>query len=375
MVTYAEAMAYENSLTAGDVSALQKPAALFTQPLNKNEGCKLPTSQDQLDRSNFRAYWDGACRDGYAYGLGRDIAISDTHHIEEITIHDGKPSGSTGIVVDYDFLRNGVAYCSIGKQWPSRSCLMERYDNGAEGFDLKRTIGVTDSQGRTFAFQSSPLSPVKVIMEVNGNLLYKFTDLSSVPSSNPSAIISSVEILDKQASPSEEQATGYAIVRYRNGQVRNIKITNGVPQQIALAPEYVAHVQDQYRAITAVLSGARAGIEEAQDMEKQYVFKTCSGSQSIAGLDENTYRQVCTWRENFKEPFGKALTEYKAKLGRMTQLARTEAQRQEALEYQRRQTEAAEAAVSALNWRNLQNSIQQSRPTTCYTFYNATTCY
>lgn len=94
-VNYSEAMAFELSL--GSVPAMpSRPEKLYIQPLNKNEPCKLPTSKVQLERKNIRAYWDGQCKNGYAYGLGRDIAISDTHHVEEITIHDGNGDNFRG---------------------------------------------------------------------------------------------------------------------------------------------------------------------------------------------------------------------------------------------------------------------------------------
>ena len=89
-LTYEEASAFERSLLAREPVAPQKHDNLYTQPVNKKEACKLPSSQDQLNRPNFRAYWDGECKNGYASGLGRDISISDTHHYEEITIHDGR---------------------------------------------------------------------------------------------------------------------------------------------------------------------------------------------------------------------------------------------------------------------------------------------
>jgi hypothetical protein len=89
-LNYEEATAFERGLKSSVPAELsrQRPTH-FVQPANKKENCKLPTTQDQIDRRNFRAYWDGQCKDGYAFGLGRDIAISDTHHTEEITIHNG----------------------------------------------------------------------------------------------------------------------------------------------------------------------------------------------------------------------------------------------------------------------------------------------
>ena len=87
-VKYSEAIEFEQSLGAL-TNMPSPPEKLYVQPLNKSEPCKLPTSKEQQERKNFKAYWDGQCKNGYAYGLGRDIAISDTHHYEEITIHDG----------------------------------------------------------------------------------------------------------------------------------------------------------------------------------------------------------------------------------------------------------------------------------------------
>lgn len=374
-VSYAQAIAFENSLTAGVSPIPPKPSKLFTQPINKNDGCKLPTTQGQLDRSNFRAYWDGECRDGFAYGFGRDIAISDTHHNEEITIHNGTANDYSRALVDYDFLKNQVVYCSMGPQWPRMACLLERYHNSVEGFSLMRQVGVKNSQGWDFVFKHSPLNPVQTVMGSYANLVYRFTDYTSVPSSNPAAIAATIEVLDKRPGLSQQQATGFVIVKYRNGQVRYVKATRGALQPINLVPEYLSHLMDRYRFITSTLSNARSRIKKAKNLERGYVYKVCSGSRNIPGLDARTFRLVCTWREKFKEPFKAALAAYKAKLENMAKVARTESQRRQVLEYQRRQAEAAEAAVSALNWRNLQNSIERSTPTRCYTFYNTTTCY
>ncbi len=71
-VSYSEAIAFEQSQSSEIVAMPSRPENLYVQPLNKNEPCKLPTSKDQLERQKFRAYWDGQCKNGYAYGLGRD---------------------------------------------------------------------------------------------------------------------------------------------------------------------------------------------------------------------------------------------------------------------------------------------------------------
>ena len=103
-INYQEASEFERSLLARPAAAPPPPEKLYVQPANKTEPCKLPTTRDQLERPNFRAYWDGECRNGFAFGLGRDIAMSDTHHVEEITIHDGTGGDWSAPRVDYDFV-------------------------------------------------------------------------------------------------------------------------------------------------------------------------------------------------------------------------------------------------------------------------------
>lgn len=61
---------------------------IWNQPVNKDVKCLLPISKDFLTEPNAKQYWDGACSGGYAYGLGRDIAISDKTHVEEVVFHD-----------------------------------------------------------------------------------------------------------------------------------------------------------------------------------------------------------------------------------------------------------------------------------------------
>jgi hypothetical protein len=82
----------KNAMAQGEESVGKKyarRAPTYIQPLNKMKPCKLQASNEQIVRSNFKVYWAGDCKNGFALGLGRGIAISDTHHDEEITYHHG----------------------------------------------------------------------------------------------------------------------------------------------------------------------------------------------------------------------------------------------------------------------------------------------
>jgi len=55
-----------------------KMSVKWIQPKNKLNPCKIytgyyPEEEDRTKRSDYRLYWDGDCKDGYAYGLGREF--------------------------------------------------------------------------------------------------------------------------------------------------------------------------------------------------------------------------------------------------------------------------------------------------------------
>lgn len=52
-LSYDDASSFERSLLARESNLPKAQEYLYTQPVNKKESCKLPTSQDQLNRSNF----------------------------------------------------------------------------------------------------------------------------------------------------------------------------------------------------------------------------------------------------------------------------------------------------------------------------------
>ena len=145
---------------------------LYTQPLNKSVPCKLPTSQGQLDRNNFRAYWDGDCKGGFAYGLGRDIAISDTHHVEEITIYED--NGKASSAVHYDFVEQFVGYSS-DEYDGSQIRLVEQYiNNEGEDFNIMYRQGESLKNGNSYRTVWSPFGIYTKQYSIIDNVVYEY---------------------------------------------------------------------------------------------------------------------------------------------------------------------------------------------------------
>ncbi|MGB3394162.1 MAG: hypothetical protein WA956_07750 [Stenotrophomonas sp.] len=354
-ISLREAMAFEHSLQARASTPLVQPEVLYVQPVNKREPCQLPTSRDQLDRPNFRAYWDGECKNGFAFGLGRDIAISDTHHMEEITVHDG--AGGIGLRphVGYDHVAKHVSYAMLGSQPPAGVWLQETMDNAPAGLQQYQELTVTDESGRAQIAVTYSFNPVRFYVSTEGNVAWKFTDYSAVPVMGPTAPRFTMEVLDSQTKVPGGVAVGYLA----NGEERHVRYVNGVTQPVRLPADYVNHLRAKYQEVLNATSRASADLQRAQQIEREYLFKACNGKSGINGLDTATYTKICTWRDQFKEAYATASAQYQRQLEDMRQQA-TNAEQQRLIQNQiAMQQQMLQQQQDQQRWNELNQSSQQ----------------
>lgn len=332
-----EASAFERSLKVSEPSKPERERTqVYVQPANKKEPCKLPSSQSQIERGNFRAYWDGGCKNGFAFGLGRDIAISDTHHFEEITIHDGTGDNAGSPRVTYDFVNNKVIYAVPSGNFPAASWMAEEISSSESGFFVSYSLGVTDESGNNLVAISSPLSPSRLFVNDRRTIIYKFTDNSAAPAVNPSEVSFSAETLD----PKTRIAGGVAIVRYASGQVQHLKLNGASPEPVVLPPEYVNDLVGKLKGVQDAAVQAQANIERARQMEREYLYMACSGKHAIDGLDNDTATKICGWRGQFRGPYEKALAKYTGDMDQRRKQAESVAQQrlaQQQVDNQQRQ--------------------------------------
>lgn len=340
-ISFEEAAAFESLLLARDRQAIEQPEKLFTQPVNKTEPCKLPTSQDQLDRKNFRAYWDGDCKNGFAYGLGRDIAISDTHHYEEITIHNGSDQLTVNRpYVFYDFVNTSTDYGVEGKSYSARSGMYRRIENNQENFNVRNLLYLTDEFGNVFFGELSPFDPIKYYGKRQGNVTYQLTDFTDQPSASNFAS-RLVEILDNKTGV----AGGVRIIRFKDGSVNHERLdSNGqVVERIIIPQDYLNHLQSKLTEIDEAIAAANISVQNAQQMEREYLYMACSGKHSIKGLDNEAATKICTWGNQFKNSYATASANYQRRLENMRQQAaidERQLQIQRQIMYQQAQAQA-----------------------------------
>lgn len=376
-ISYDEASAFERSLLAKTVPGTQEPERLYTQPLNKKEPCKLSTSQNQQERSNFRAYWDGQCKNGYAYGLGRDIAISDTHHIEEITVYKDNGDNLSAPRVTYDFVNNSVQYAVGEKPYPKHTWYEEWISTQDDKYSVIYRLGITDEFGNSMLKEYTPFDTRRFFINDRQNVSYKTTDNSSMPVVDPYAPILVAEILDRKTLTTG----GIALVRHGTGQVRHVKVTGNVKEDVQIPAEYFTHLSGKYTEVLNALAGAEATIERAKQVEREYLYMACNEKYKVSGLDKEVSTKICTWRNQFKNPHKVALERSQLKMEELKKMAEAAnqkrttqqdiARRQEQLDRQQSMQELQQAANSFsqfgqqmqnMGQQALQNSLSQPAP-------------
>lgn len=372
-VSQEEAFSFIQARERKSTTPPQESKPLYIQPVNKSEPCKLGTSQDQLDRNNFRAYWDGQCKDGFAYGLGRDIAISDTHHQEEITIYRDNGEMIDSPAVGYDFVHNMVVYRFVGNKQSTSTYFKETISKEQGDLNVSYDLGKVFDNGDANEVSWSPFNSIKYFLNYRGNVIYRLTkDENPKINTDP---ISVFETIDNNTGV----AGGFAAAKFSNGQNMNYKLENGqVVEYVVLPQEYFSMIKMKYQEIEKAQMQASEDIEKAKRMEKEYLYLACNGKHQIQGLEREISNKICTWREQFQEPFKLAQKKYSENLEKMKIEARSQEEKQKLqkqLDYQKRMVHAAERQARAAEDANFNSLLKQYKTTTCYTNFGITTCY
>ena len=61
----------------------------------------MPYDPQFIDEPNFKAFWDGSCKNGKATGIGLDIGTSDLNHVDELTNDIG---ADERLIVNRDYI-------------------------------------------------------------------------------------------------------------------------------------------------------------------------------------------------------------------------------------------------------------------------------
>ena len=167
-----------------------------------------------------------------------------------------------------------------------------------------------------------------------------------------------IEILDGKTGT----AGGVRIVQFRSGTVEHQKIGPGgqIVERAAIPQEYVNHLLSKVAETQESIGIANASVQKAQQMEREYLYMACNGRHTIKGLDNATATKICTWRNQFKEPYEKALAHYQQQMEQQRQQAALQEQQLAQQRMYQAQLAQQQAIANQQAWQSINNTLQNT---------------
>jgi hypothetical protein len=273
------------SKDAGDfISAISAPSVTriekieeWLQPVNKEEACLLIFWANDGEKwwggPNEKILWDGECRDGYAYGLGREFYEGSGGLISTLVEY----KGGRAPPVNYYQANYDGNYYTLGEKAGVR-------------FEIYQTSPISYAAMR-FSGSSGENSYV-VIDNIHGDsyAIKKFVSGYKVVFSgygHPASPLKSKVAVLKDGVPVK-----YVIDSFRNGVVNHADVS-GTPKLVKLPENYLDFLGMTYREILFNVERGQAVAQEADLAINRYKRRVCAGDVVFEGIDSKIYGKIC----------------------------------------------------------------------------------
>lgn len=251
----------------------------WSQASNKTETCLLSRSKEIDDAA--KRYWDGECKDGYAFGLGREFAIDQQGGVAA-TI--GAYLGGEQKPNEYahsDFVNNTYMF---GDTKNKRFTVIQVED--AKDFDLEMSLLGIDGD----AMYS------KVIKLTDGN--------TSVSAKTYGTNFKNGYFIETQQNPNgstihgfytkrNNQYVGYFIRLDESSNISSSALIDGEWKPVTLPQSYIDFAIDIATDIEKVNASSEKAFNEADAFVDQYRARICGGNSKPSFLDVEQYGRIC----------------------------------------------------------------------------------
>jgi len=381
---------------SGEYSELKKVSKWF-QPNNKVEPCELyfgkrvvdendPTIWDPESRANIN--WDGDCKNGYAFGLGREFTETIENGLVSSLVYYGEVGQKPDqfYIARYDAEKyQYVANPEDGKFYYD---MIEIVKNGPSIEYYTSAIGFTDLDGPNFYGQEELFTGRRFVAKITRENNVLRVNLSTNPEDRNWRHIS-IYKNENEVFTITNYVNGYSeIARVENGNRELVKLDYDLDQAM------IATINSTNKELQAV-SGRLDASKQAMAIYKR---KICDGNVSVDFMDNSIYGRVCLpngdishlndqitrYRVEKERKWEKAEAKYldqqRINQKRQKQIAQ---QRQQQIAKQRQQTNNAINNQSWQNWsssqqpvelNNVPNNWNNQSTTNCIVISNIVSC-
>lgn len=336
-----DATAYLRQIQAPSYQFKPQEITQWVQAMNKKEPCKLFMGSNAQqgkwwDSPDAKVYWDGQCKNGHAYGLGREF-VDDSKGLAA-TI-GSYPGGEVEPLYEQAAFFDKGMY-AYGDLKASKALAIGVQDN-AMGFQMVSVLTnrVGDVQyARQEALGSNSVGYAKVF---SNGYIFKLTEIKDL--SNPLAM-TMIVIKDGKE-------TGYRVEKYKNGAVQGVSHQGSQPQVVQLPVSIANFYQAQVAEILQKLGESQEAYRQSLVTVARYKRQICENRVKPGFVPEDKYFQICS-EEGDLQP-------YQSKIAGVSQRMREQQQADADRQAQMAQANAQLQASQAIQNQQFVNSLNQ----------------
>lgn len=314
----------------------------WVQPLNKKEQCRIYVEYKKADEAKVLDrdyYWDGACKDGFAYGLGREFTRSEDALTEALADYK-----SPGQEPTYYYQKDKLQGLIINGLMNSSTNTVKGIgfrDNGHE-FNYARITAIEDTaQHITYGKFEDPVSGIERLVKQYPNFAYVF-EFNQI---NGLGLVFLTET-------GSNTASRYGFVYNAQGQHQGLETSfSSQPQKVTLPESYWERLMDVRQEISSKLNESTLINREnrAKAAKEEYMAQKCKARAAAPFSSWSDYYDICKEDEFIAGLLAKVAEKVEA---RNAQLA--------AIAQQRQQEAIAQAQIQALNAQRNAAQAQQA---------------
>lgn len=343
----------------------------WIQAANKTETCKMfigyNPNDDRTLKDGYKIFWDGKCKNGYAYGLGREMERGFLTSLDAIALYSGEEKEP-----EYFIQKDNLAHISMEGDINNGNYVKTTIKDDGMKFDIWYQYGhfVNKPADIGLFINSNPFSDQVTYVKAYPNFAYVIGDVSNDEFNQNKYNYNMVDGKRKQLN-GFIFSVGKNNIRYSGEQNYGQMI-----RRVLLPQSYLNHMGNVFNEVKNAGQVAIDAQKKALMVKQQYKESICKDSVKVDFIDNKEYKAICNENEQIailKEKMDKRLAqiekEKEVKRGQMNQQRLIQAREAEAAAAQRR-ADAAEQANFNQSMQNLNNNLQMQQLNNNLMMYN-----
>lgn len=334
----------------------------WIQAANKTETCKMfvgyNPNDDRTQKDGYKIFWDGKCKNGYAYGLGREMERGFLTNLDAIALYSGEKKEP-----QYFIQKDNLAHISMEGDVNNGNYVKTTIKDDGMNFDIWYQYGHFPNKPADIGLfiNSNPFSDQITYIKAYPNFAYVIGDVSN-DEFNLNKY--NYNMVDGKRS----QLNGFVFSVAKNNIRYSTEQNFGQGVRRVLLPQaYLNHMGNTFNEVKNAGQIAIDAQKKALMVKQQYKETICKDSVKVVFIDNKEYKAICNENEQvaiLKEKMDKRLAqiekEKEVKRGQMNQKRLIQAREAEAAAAQR-QADAAETANFNQSLQNLNNNLQMQQ--------------